>query len=306
MLNDLFLKVTKTLPPRQFVDLLKIKWKDRRLSCSPRALMASIPNLSFSAMTQEQSYGQSMGYGGGLMFRSSNNTELPIIFDTGASMSVTPLRSDFEGELETPSISSLRGLKDEVKVIGIGKVSWNVYDLHGVVRTIKTKAYLVPEGNIRLLSPQTYFQENGTVSGRITAQGIELETSDGTIMHFPYECNSNLPLMLTRRQSTVVGLTYYDGEFLSSQHQVRACLSVADEANHQNITAAQKELLLWHQRLAHANFQWVQWLASTPRDQTDNRSERILETKHAKVSSCDLPLTTLYCMPGGEASTKGS
>jgi hypothetical protein len=80
-----------------------------------------------------------------------------------------------------------------------------------------------------------------------------------------------------------------DAEFLQSFEQVSACLSVADETN-QNLTAPQKELLLWHHRLAHANLQWVQWLAASHRDREDNRTKSLLETKENKVSSCVLPL----------------
>jgi hypothetical protein len=74
-----------------------------------------------------------------------------------------------------------------------------------------------------------------------------------------------------------------------SFEQVSACLSVADETN-QNLTSPQRELLLWHHRLAHANFQWVQWLAATPRDRENNRLEPLLETKEQKISSCALLL----------------
>jgi hypothetical protein len=57
-----------------------------------------------------------------------------------------------------PPIKSMHGLKDKVKVIGVGKVSWTVFDAFGVLRVIKTTAYLVPEGSVRLLSPQVYLQ----------------------------------------------------------------------------------------------------------------------------------------------------
>jgi hypothetical protein len=111
---------------------------------------------------------------------------------------------------------------------------------------------------------------------------------DGTTMYFPYNRGSNLPLMLTR-STPMVGLTVHDAEFLHSYERVSACLSVADETN-QNLTASQRELLLWHHRLAHANLQWIQWLAATPRDRNSNQPGPLLETKEPKVSSCPLPL----------------
>jgi hypothetical protein len=101
-------------------------------------------------------------------------------------MLVSSLRQDFVEELEESPTESLQGLKGRVKVVGIGRVSGTVFDLNGITRMIKTRGYFIPKGNIRLFSPQTYFQENERGSSKITAKGIKLETSDGTILTFPY------------------------------------------------------------------------------------------------------------------------
>jgi hypothetical protein len=47
-------------------------------------------------------------------------------------------------------------------------------------------------------NPQSYFQENKKGSGEITADGITLETSDGTRLTFPYNQQSSIPLMLMK------------------------------------------------------------------------------------------------------------
>jgi hypothetical protein len=86
------------------------------------------------------------------IFNVGKRDDIPIVFDTGASMSLTPLREDFEGEVGVPPITTMHGLQGAVKVVGVGKVSWTVFDAYGVVRVIKTTAYLVPEGNIRLFT----------------------------------------------------------------------------------------------------------------------------------------------------------
>lgn len=90
--------------------------------------------------------------------------------------------------------------------------------------------------------------------------------------------------MLTKNQLSV-GLTYNDVEFLSTQN-VSSYLSVASEVN-QNLTASQKELLLWHWRIGHAGFKWVQWLFAKSKER-DNES--ILSSKNPTVSSCKVPL----------------
>jgi hypothetical protein len=177
-------------------------------------------------------------------------------------------------------------LEGKVKVAGVGRVKRTVFDVYGVTRIIKTRAYFIPEGNIRLFSPQTYFQENERGAGETTSRGIKLTMSDGTKLTFPYNNQSNIPLMLTRGQTTV-GLTQYDVEFLSQPHNVSTYLSVAEEVN-QNIAAAQKELLKWHWRLGNAGLRWIQWLAATPRTTPDGNDAPIIQVKHEKMSSCNL------------------
>jgi hypothetical protein len=104
------------------------------------------------------------------------------------------LREDFIGK---PPTDSLQGLKGKVKVVGIGRVNWTVFDVYGVTWTIKTTVYYIPKGNIRLFGPQMYFQENGKGSGEITTKGIKLTVPDRTRLTFPYNNQSNIPLMLT-------------------------------------------------------------------------------------------------------------
>ena len=89
---------------------------------------------------------------------------LPIVIDSGASCSLTPNKNDFIGDIRPATINELRGLSNTTKVLGVGTVEWTIRDVFGAVRTLKTEAYYVPEANIRLFSPQTYFMNNKRVS----------------------------------------------------------------------------------------------------------------------------------------------
>jgi hypothetical protein len=111
----------------------------------------------------------------------SNNHGMPIVFDTGASSSVSPLREDFIGELQPPQIQTLQGLKGTISVAGSGTVEWTIFDVYGITRTIKTKALYIPEGNIRLFSPQVYFQENSKGSAIVSSKFTSLQLADETI-----------------------------------------------------------------------------------------------------------------------------
>jgi hypothetical protein len=170
----------KKKPIQKFVDLLLEKWKKKTDSGNEGTLKAffAINNfpLAFSASNEIMP----ISYDPPKEIKETEyvancSDGLPIVFDTGCSMSVTP---NFIGDLEPSPTESLQGLKGKVKVVGVGRVSWTVFDLHGITRTIKTKAYFIPDGNIRLFSTQSYFQENKGGSGEITANGITLDTSN--------------------------------------------------------------------------------------------------------------------------------
>ena len=164
--------------------------------------------------------------------------------------------------------------------------------MFGATRTIKTEAYYIPDASVHLFSPQTYFR--GQQKGHLTIDhsSTTLQLHDGSTLQFPYNTNSNLPLMLPAPPNHI-GLTFDDACTLGDGHSVHNYMSVADESN-QNLTSAQNKLLLWHCKLGHANLQWIQ---TRCRDPTTNHRCFILETHHDKTSSCVLPKCAT-CMLG--------
>jgi hypothetical protein len=81
-----------------------------------------------------------------------------IVIDTGASLSVPPVLTDFLGPLHPCATANLKCLSGTTEVIGEGKVNWMVRDMFVNKRKISTTAYYVPEALICLFSPQTYFK----------------------------------------------------------------------------------------------------------------------------------------------------
>jgi hypothetical protein len=115
-------------------------------------------------------------------------------------------------------------------------------------------------------------------------------------MDFTYQEN-NLPLMLTddhfTNKALTVGLTFEDAT-------VMATLDVTDEMN-QNLTAPQRELMLWHQKWAHYDIGRVQTLLANPRVEGQ---APLIEPKNAKASSCPKPKCAACCLSKtGRAST---
>jgi hypothetical protein len=188
---------------------------------------------------------------------------VPIVSYTGGSVSVTPVLTDFLGPLRPCATVNLKGLSGTTEVIGEGTVNWLVRDIFGNWRKISTTAYYVPEASIRLFSPQTYFKEKKAGSLQITHDLTTLTLKDGSQIDFLYQEN-NLPSMLTdehfTRKALTVGLAFEDAT-------VVATIDVTEEIN-QNLTAPQRELMLWHQKWAHIDLGRVQTLIATPRDES--------------------------------------
>jgi hypothetical protein len=157
---------------------------------------------------------------------------VPIVIDTGSSVSVTPVLTDFLGHLRTCATTNVKGLSGTTEVIGEGTVNWMVRDMFGNKRKISTTAYCIPEASICLFSPHTYFKEKMAGSLQITHDLTTLTLKDGSQLDFPYQDN-NLPLMLTdehfTRKALTVGLTFEDAT-------VMATIDVTEEMN-QNLTA---------------------------------------------------------------------
>ena len=145
---------------------------------------------------------------------------------------------------------------------------------------MRCEAYYVPVVSIRLFSLQTYFQENND-KGHCDRQARKtvLTLPDGTSLTFPYNSGNNLPLMLTTNPLQA-GLTAHDIPTVRSM-----LLSVADQTN-QNLTTAQRELLLWHWRFGHANLKWCQTLLRND----------IVPVKNKGVASCPKP-KCCACLP---------
>ena len=57
--------------------------------------------------------------------------ELPVIFDSGASCGLSPVRSDFVGDLQPPDVEEMKGIGASIKTVGKGTVEWPIVDLQG-------------------------------------------------------------------------------------------------------------------------------------------------------------------------------
>jgi hypothetical protein len=176
--------------------------KARPQSCRQRAIIAAAHPTGQDVTTTASVY------------QARNHPEMPIVIDSGASVSVTPHIRDFRGPLQKCPTKSFDGLSSKTEVSGMGKVTWEVQYFYGVKRTITTMAYYVPTSNIRLFAPKVYFDEQNGGSYHMEKNMTRLTLGDDTPMEFPYQPGSKLPMMLTsshfNNPTTKVGLTSED------------------------------------------------------------------------------------------------
>ena len=118
-----------------------------------------------------------------------------------------------------------------------------------------------------------------------------MRTGEGAELIAPYHPSNNLPTLFVNNEQTKGDINITEGIIPNSSDVFS---SVAGETN-QNLTASQKELLIWHWKLAHIGFQWLQTLMSSPSgnpkldDGTLNKPN-IISTKHPATKTCQAPM----------------
>jgi transposase InsO family protein len=218
---------------------------------------------------------------------------VPLIVDSGASVCITPEKSDFKHGSYRSSNMKVRDLSGENKVLGEGLVHWPVKDKDGNTHVIEIFALHIPHAGVRLLSPQV-LKRTHNIGGSIEDDGIHLMSPNVSIFA-PYSSISNLPeleLVDMPKTSSVWSDTFYTIHSAPTGIQ-QAHLSVIDPGN-TNLSPSQKELLLWHQRLSHTNLSKVRlmcknrpWVRVAAELAEGLVTDAILPCKHDATSRCN-------------------
>jgi hypothetical protein len=230
------------------------------------------------------------------IYVSSCDDELPIVIDTGASNSITPIASDFvDGILNKADLQSLKQVNGTTPVCGQGEVNWDIEDVEGTRRRINTDAYYVPDAGIRLFSPQVYINANKNSSMQIDSDGILFTLQCGTILRFPFNQSNNLPFMLTETSLRSRKSTHITSSIstLSSKSIFTSLIdrSVFNRDNF-NLNPSQQELLKWHCRWCHCDLNRVRMILSKPHQPKGSASRgelvrQIVTPSENGASSCD-------------------
>ncbi|KAL7468693.1 hypothetical protein ACHAXS_008919 [Conticribra weissflogii] len=182
--------------------------------------------------------------------------ETPLIIDTGASVCISPHRDDFV--TYGPSKVRIKALSNTNLVEGEGLVQWKVLGQDGDIITLELPGYHIPSASVRLLSPQVVLQNLGGTAIQ-TVKSFVFTLDSGVTLEGRYNSSTNLPqLQMAFGDSSSFWSQTFDFHDVQTS-EFAACLSVVADGN-KNLSAAQKDLLVWHHRLSHASVPWVQAL----------------------------------------------
>jgi hypothetical protein len=150
----------------------------------------------------------------------------------------------------------IKDLSSSNTVAGEGLMRWKVEDIAGRAVTLELPGYHIPGAEVCLLSPRVLLSIFGGHTTQMK-QRVEVCLENGLILHAHLCPRSRLPLLpfVPSHMPT----SFWCDVFAYSAANVAQTKTILSFAN-QNLSSSQKELLLWHQHLSHANLSWIQTL----------------------------------------------
>ena len=113
---------------------------------------------------------------------------------------MTPYESDFVGPIQ-PIDVCVKGMSHKNTACGVGRVRWKMSDEFGNSAEVDVIAYYIPESEIRLFSPQQYFQQVDGGAYIVRKNDSMFFTADGNALKIRYSAKNNLSLVEHRTRS---------------------------------------------------------------------------------------------------------
>lgn len=173
------------------------------------------------------------------------DSSLSVIWDSGASITISPDKRDFVGKVVKPStMTQLKGIAKGLRIEGEGRVCWSFHDTNGQLRTLELPAYYVLKIRVRLLSTTSLLQTYHDKTIKVEAHQLTLSGNlSRSAVIARVNPDNNLPTSQAYRQTAMAAAA----EGLSST------IATVNESNF-NLSEPEKELLRWHYRLGHIGF----------------------------------------------------
>ena len=182
-------------------------------------------------------------------------TNTMLVWDTGASIGLTPFHSDFIEYLPLDGVT-VKDIAWTNSVLGIGTIMWKLPTMKGHPVFIPAVAYHMPDCDIRLFSPQSYFNLHGG-DATVTTRSVKMRLPDSHVVDISIDLTVNLPV-IPHPQPTLEEQDNFGPHLLSSivantlhlsgLAKPVSCKTVADASNN-NLSGPQRELIQWHSKL---------------------------------------------------------
>jgi len=190
---------------------------------------------------------------------------VPVIIDTGASISLSPYDTDFIGKIHPVQDITLKGIASGLRVAGIGTLQYHFINDKNEKQTITLNRCLyVPQCTVRLLCPQQIGYATGCPSDGFNATSTNpILTVQGETTTLDYDSVSNLPLLYTTS-----GIKTFE-RYITNISRLKTPL-VHPSYELSNLTTLQRRKLYLHECCAHESFdnlnQWIQkgWFKDIP------------------------------------------
>ena len=169
----------------------------------------------------------------------SKDSHYQVVFDSGATLSISYKRDDFVGELKSPSVGMrLQGLASGLKIEGQGHVLWSFVDTTGILRSLKIPAYYVPQAKIRLLSTTSLLQTYAFETIHLDAHRLILSGNDEE----PGEITNSVEILIDPQSNLPIGHAYQAMADHRIHEAFSAVVTTVAQSNY-NLSPAEKELL---------------------------------------------------------------
>jgi len=180
----------------------------------------------------------------------------PLILDTGASISVTPYKTDFISPIRPIQSLEIQGIASGLQVQGSGSVQYKFYNDAGHPQTIVLKHCLyVPQCTARLICPrQLCIQSTNPQDGFNSTGTHGILTYQGQTTTIPYDNMTQLPVLYT-----APGCSSYQRFCAHQSYLKQTTLSTLNPTEppqflYCNLTPNQQKKLHLHERCAHVGW----------------------------------------------------
>jgi hypothetical protein len=188
---------------------------------------------------------------------------VPLVIDTGASITVTPYLTDFIGPIKPIQAIEIKGIASGLQVRGIGTVSYSFHNDAGNLQTITLSDCLyVPQCTAHLLCPhQIGTATKCKTDGFFSHTNATTLYANGARTTIQYDTTANLPLLFIAPGISSFHRYCAHNGFIT---QPVTTSSIQDfNPQFRNLTIAQWRKLHLHERCAHAHWEQINcWIRS--------------------------------------------